>query len=110
MTHEHAKQQFTQAIRVLVDDASAIKERLIVAFTTQLERLNPQADLPESLVSRFADLKTRLICYDRQGDKGNVTSQVRAMSDSEAGEVADEIFDMFLELHGIQARETQENS
>jgi hypothetical protein len=53
---------------------------------------------------------TRLTCYDRQGDKGNVTSQVRAMSDSEAGEVADEIFDMFLELHGIQARETQENS
>ncbi len=101
MSLETGKQRFTNAVRCLVDEPGPIKERLLIAYVSQLSAIDPVQDLPGELGSQFGTIQVRLGEDQVQGDRGSAASQLKKMSDETACEIAGEIFSLFLDLHAI---------
>ena len=101
MSLETGKQRFTNAVRCLVDEPGPIKERLLIAYVSQLSAIDPVQDLPGELGSQFGTIQVRLGEDQVQGDRGSAASQLKKMSDETASEIAGEIFSLFLDLHAI---------
>ena len=104
MSLETGKQRFINAVRCLVDERGPIKERLLIAYVSQLSAIQPEEDLPSEMLSPFTMIKTRLDRFRRQGDRGNAASQLEEMSEDEACAIAGDIFTMLLQLHGVPIR------
>lgn len=100
--HEQVTRQFTQAVQCLVDESGPIKERLLIAYVSQLSQLDPQTDIPEAIASDFRTVRMRLSQDEVVGDKGNAASLIEEMTQREASEIADSIFSIFLRLHNLQ--------
>lgn len=100
MSLETGKRRFANAVRCLVDEPGGIKERLMIAYVSQLSGIDPEDDLPADLVSPFDAVRIRLGEDQVVGDRGNPASQLKKMTDREACEIANEVFRMFLRLHG----------
>lgn len=103
MSLETGKQRFTNAVRCLVDEPGPIKERLLIAFVSQLSAITSNEDLPPAMVQPFDKISIRLNQDQVVDDRGNPASQLKKMSDKEACEIAGELFVMFQQLHGIAA-------
>ena len=103
MSLEIGRQRFNLAVRCLVDEQGPIKERLLVAYVSQLSAINTDVDLPGEMGAQFGAIKIRLGEDQVQGDRGNAASQLEKMSDAEACKIADDIFAMFLKLYGVAA-------
>lgn len=101
MSLEDGKHRITKAVRCLVDEPGAIKDRLLIAFVSQLSGLDPPNDLPDELVVPFEVIQIRLNQDQVVGDRGNPVSQLEKISEQEACETAGKLFDMFLKLHDI---------
>jgi hypothetical protein len=101
MSLETGKQRFTNAIRCLVDEPGDIKERLLIAFVSQLSAITSNEDLPAQMVEPFDKISIRLNRDQVVGDRGNPASQLKKISDKEACEIAGDLFAMFLQLHGL---------
>lgn len=101
MTHENAKNRFTKAVKCLVDERGPIKERLEIAYVSQLSQIDPSTDLPADMVTEFDTMRIRLGEDQVQGDRGNAASQLNKISESEASKIAGRVFSMFLRLHDI---------
>ena len=100
--YENARQRFTKAIQCLVEEPANIKERLLIAFVSQLSAIDPLDDLPEDLTVPF-DRTRRLLTQDQgAGDQGTPANQIVKMTDQEASEIAAEYFAMFLHLNGVK--------
>ncbi len=102
MTTENARQRFKDAVGILVDEKGDIKQRLQVAYISQLSRINPQQDLPDHLREPFAEIKGPLTTDEVVGDRGNISKELRKISDDKASQFARGIFNIFLELHDLK--------
>ncbi len=67
-----------------------IQERLATAFLDHLRHIDPQEDLPPALEQQFLELKEMVTTHEpeREGES-RVAATTRAMSASQAQEVAD---------------------
>ena len=48
MSTENSQERFRKAVGVLVDEKDRIKERLLIAYASQLSGIDPNRDLPDS--------------------------------------------------------------
>jgi hypothetical protein len=98
-------ERFAAAVRTLVSDGP-IKPRLASAYSEHLADLQP-AELPVGLRSSFSELQGALNRLEPVGNEGRVRANIRKMSAREAGDHANEIVRMYLELmlaaHGERA-------
>jgi hypothetical protein len=102
MTTDNARARFKNAIGILVDEPGGIKQRLMIAYISQLSRIDPNQDLPERLMPQFDRIKFTLMTDEVSGDRGAVSKELEKISDDEASQIARQLFDMFLELHDLK--------
>jgi hypothetical protein len=98
-------ERFAAAVRALVSDGP-IKQRLAWAYSEHLADLEP-AEVPVGLRSSFTDLQCAMTRLDPVGDEGRVKANIRKLSTREAGDHANAIVRLYLELmlaaHGERA-------
>src|SRR5262245_31601118 len=98
-------ERFAAAVRTLVADGP-IKERLACAYSEHLADVEP-AEIPVGLRSSFTDLHCALTRIDPVGNEGRVKANIRKMSTGQAGDHANAIVRLYLELmlaaHGERA-------
>lgn len=102
MTTENARERFKDAVGILADEKGGIKERLMIAYISQLSRIDPNKDLPDRMVSEFDAIKFTLTTETVEGDRGTVSKELKRISDDEASRIARQIFDLFLEVYDIK--------
>ncbi len=101
MSREQGRQRFQRAVTVLATEKDRIKERLLVAYASQLAGIHPETDLPEPMVAKFDRLRYRLSEADIPYGYGEHAAQkIKHMSEDDAATVAGEIVNMYLELPG----------
>jgi len=102
MPQENAQVRFKSAVGILVDEKDRIKERLLVAYASQLSGVDPKRDLPDAMVAPFKGLQYALsdaeIAY---GFGAHAAKKIHDMDENEAAVLARGIFTMFLQLHGL---------
>ena len=89
-------ERFAAAVRTLVADGP-IKLRLACAYGEHLADLQP-AELPVGLRSSFSELQAALNRVEPVGNEGRVKANIRKMSAHEAGDHANAIVRLYLEL------------
>jgi hypothetical protein len=102
MITANARERFKNAVGILADEKGGIKERLMIAYTSQLSRIDPNRELPDRFVSEFDGVKFTLTTHEVDGDRGTVTKELKKISDDDASRIARRIFDMFLEVHDLK--------
>jgi len=106
MTRENAHQRFKKAVGMLVDEKGPIKERLLIAYASQLSEVDQNHDLPNTLVSEFDRVKYALSDAEMPYGYGeHAAKKIDDMTDEEASEMARTIFALFLKLHELEAQE-----
>jgi hypothetical protein len=99
MTHNHARETFQRAVQILVDENEKIKERLLIAYASQLSLIRPIDDLPAELVDDFQQLRYTLSDAEMPYGYGQrAAKKLHDMTNQEASELARTIFTMFLRL------------
>ncbi len=108
MSTEYPQERFREATRLLVDEKGRIKDRLLVAYASQLSGIDPNRDLPESMVSEYDLLRYALSDAEKMpyGFGEFAAKKIHEMSEDEASEIARKIFSMFLLLHDSETQET----
>ena len=103
MSLDNARERFRKAIGILVDEKERIKERLLIAYASQLSGVDPSHDLPDPMVSEFKGLKNVLSDAEMPYGYGeHAAKKLHDMSEDDASELARTIFSMFLRLHELQ--------
>lgn len=99
MAIEEGLERFEKAVRILVDEKGRIKDRLLVAYASQLSRVDPNCDLPDELVAEFDAMKNELSDAEVPYGYGEYAGEkIGAMTEEEASAHAGKIFDMYLTL------------
>lgn len=107
MTREKIQEAFTRAVGILADEKGTIKERLLVAYASQLSSVRPQDDLPEKLGDAFREIRYALSDEGMPYGYGeHAAKKLEDMSEEEASQLAREIFSVFLRLSGIEQTAT----
>jgi hypothetical protein len=103
MTIETSRERFKKAVGILADEKDRIKERLLVAFASQLSGIDRKHDLPKSLLSEFDGVKFALSDADMPYGYGeHAAKKLHDMSEDEASELARTIFSIFIKLHELE--------
>ena len=103
MTRQEVQEAFVRAVGILVDEEGGIKQRLLVAYASQLSVIRPQDDLPEQLSDDFREIRYALSDEGMPYGYGeHAAKKLQDMTEKEASEVAREIFSIFLRLTGIE--------
>jgi hypothetical protein len=102
MTTENARVRLRDAVGILVDEKGRIKQRLMVAYVSQLSRIDPDHELPDHIVPIFDALRFTLTTDVVAGDCGTVSAELESISEEEASKIARQVFDMFLEVHELK--------
>ena len=107
MSVKNAQERFRKAVGILVDEKDRIKERLLVAYASQLSGIDPNRDLPDSMVSEFALLRYALSDREKMpyGYGESAAKKIHDGSEDDAAKLARSIFSMFLELHELGSQE-----
>jgi hypothetical protein len=99
MTHNDVRKSLKRAVQILVDENEKIKERLLIAYASQLSLIRPSEDLPSELTDEFRWLRYALSDAEMPYGYGErAAKKLHDMSDEEASELASSIFSMFLRL------------
>jgi hypothetical protein len=99
MTHNHIRETLRRAVQILVDENEKIKERLLIAYASQLSLIRPSDDLPSELADDFRRLRYALSDAEMPYGYGErAVKKLHDMSDEEASELARTIFSMYLRL------------
>lgn len=107
MTFEIAREKFKKAVGILVDEKERIKERLLIAYASQLSGIDEKHDLPKSLIDAFRGLKYALSDADvAYGYGEHAAKKIHDMTEEEASDLAREIYSIFLTLHESAPQET----
>ena len=53
MAIEDGRERFMRAVGILADEKDRIKDRLLIAYASQLSRVNAREDLPPALLDDF---------------------------------------------------------
>ncbi len=102
MALEQGRQRLRKAVGILVDEKDRIKERLLIAYASQLGHIRPDDDLPEEMVAEFDKLKFALSDAEMPFGFGeHAAKKIHDMSEEEASDLARTIFSLFLRLHDL---------
>jgi len=103
MTLEQVCETFHRAVQILVDENAMIKERLLVAYASQLSLIRSQDELPADVANAL--LGVRYALSDAESPFGygeRAVKKLHDMSDEEAAELARSILAMFLRVRDAQ--------
>lgn len=104
MFSENARERFQEAVGILADEKGGIKERLLIAYASQLSDFDGSTDLPPSLANQFAGIRYALSDVKMPyGYSERAPMKLQEMSDDEASDLARTIYSMFLSLHDMEA-------
>lgn len=93
------RERFQSAVEILVDENALLKDRLLVAYASQLAEIRPKTDLPSEVADDFRWLRYALSDADMPFGYGErAAKKLDEMSDEEAAEVARTIFSIFLRM------------
>jgi len=108
MATKNSRERFREATRLLVAEKSRIKERLLVAYASQLSCIDPNRELPDTMVTDFDLLKYALSDAEKipYGFGEFAAKKIHDMSEEDAAEMARKIFSMFLQLHDSETQKT----
>ena len=107
MAIEQGRQRFTHAVGILADEKDRIKERLLIAYVSQLGHIRPDDDLPEEMVAQFDKLKFSLSDAEMPFGFGeHAAKKIHDMTEEEASDLARTIFSLFLKLHDLAPEQT----
>ena len=91
--------RFERATRILADEKGRIKERLLIAYASQLSLIDAKSDLPDELQNDFFLLKDSLSDAEMPYGSGQrAAEKIQAMSEDQASAKAAEIFALFVRL------------
>lgn len=108
MSIEDGRERLKRAVGILVDENDRIKERLLVAYASQLSLIHRSEDLPEHLMGDFAELKNAVSDADMPYGLGEHASEkIKAMTEEEASRYAQKIFSMFLRMFELEKEPTR---
>jgi hypothetical protein len=111
METANCRERFEQAVRTLAEEKGRIKERLLIAYASQLSLINPPADVPDELLTDFYLLKKTLSDVEMPyGEGERAADKVEAMSEDEASASASAIVSFFLRLCGLELSHTADRN
>lgn len=107
MLFENAQQRLTKAVGILAEEKDRIKERLLIAYASQLCGIDRDRDLPPSMTKDFDGLRYALSDADMPYGYGeHAAKKIQELSEDEASQLARLIFDMFLRLSNLAPEKT----
>jgi hypothetical protein len=99
MTPYQVRETFRKAVQILVDEDEKLKERLLIAYASQLSLIRTTDPLPTELADELRQLRYALSDAEMPYGYGErAAKKLRDMSGAEASELARSIFSMFLQL------------
>lgn len=99
MSLDEVREIFKRAVGILVDEDRGIKDRLLIAYASQLALIRAAADLPESLRDDFQGLRYALSDADLPYGYGErAVTKLRDMTSDQAADAARLIFAMYVRL------------
>ena len=99
MTPYQVRETFRKAVQTLVDENEKVKERLLIAYASQLSLIRTTDPLPAEVADGLRRLRYALSDAEMPYGYGERAAQkLREMSDEEASELARTILSMFLQL------------
>jgi hypothetical protein len=102
MAFQNVRERFQKAVGVLADEKGRIKDRLLVAYASQLSNLDPTA-LPRLISEEFQALKIALSDADMPYGYGErAAKKIHDMTEDEAAKQAQAIFRMFLTVDQME--------
>ncbi len=102
---DNGSQRFARAVEILVDDPQPIKQRLLVAYASQLSLIDVRHDLPEELLDEFCELRNALSDAEMPYGSGQrAAEKIEAISEEEASAWARKILAMFLQLRELEVK------
>lgn len=97
------RERFRRAVEILVDENEMLKERLLIAYASQLSEIRPKLDLSDEVTDEFCWLRYTLSDADMPFGYGErAAKKLHDMSDAEAAEVARTIFSIFQRVCGLE--------
>jgi len=103
MTPLEVRETFRKAVQILVDENEKIKERLLIAYASQLSLVRPTDPLPAEVADEFRWLRYALSDAEMPYGYGErAAKKLHDMSDEEASELARTIFSIFLQLREVE--------
>jgi hypothetical protein len=99
-TVQYLSEKFMLGASSLADGKGSIKARLLNAYVDQVMRGGrPSPDLPEALADRINALHTLMQKgTEERGPDGTIVQTIEAMTDDEAAAVAEQIFNIHVDL------------
>jgi hypothetical protein len=99
MTASQLRETFRKAVQILVDENTSLKERLLIAYASQLSLIQATDPLPAEVANEFRRLRYALSDAEMPYGYGErAAKKLHDMTDEEASELARSIFSMFLQL------------
>ena len=90
-----ACEKVSDGVNTLAVGIGPIKERLVAAYTNSVVRApTPVLGVDPGLNARIGRLHERMTARDEVGGEGKVLASVNAMTDSDAAECAQEIYEI----------------
>jgi hypothetical protein len=103
MTPLEVRETFRKAVQILVDENEKLKERLLIAYASQLSLVRPTDPLPAGVADEFRWLRYSLSDAEMPYGYGErAAKKLHDMSDEEASELARTIFSIFLQLRELE--------
>jgi hypothetical protein len=89
MTLEYADEKLRTGVSSLADGAGRIRERLVNAWLSSIDRVKPDEDLPEGeMREEYIALSELMAAQSGPDGRGGYQASVDAMSEDEAVDVA----------------------
>jgi hypothetical protein len=99
MTPYQVRETFRKAVQTLVDENEKVKERLLIAYASQLSLVRSTDPMPPEVADELRRLRYALSDAEMPYGYGErAARKLRDMSDEEASELARTIFSMYLQL------------
>ena len=96
---ERGREKLTQAVRILAEEKGRVKDRLLIAYASQLCLVNIRDDMPKDLFAPFTNLHNALSDADMPYGRGERAAQkIDALTEDEAAARAADIFQLFLKI------------
>ena len=104
MALEDGRKRFKRAAGILVEEKDRIKDRLLIAYASQLSLIDAREDLPHDMVDDFCTMRNALSDAEMAYGSGeHAAEKIQAMDEDEASLWASKIFAMCLELCGLES-------
>lgn len=94
MSLDYARQKLRGAVEILSTNSGTLQKRLSQTYVPYLVSIRPDDDLTEEMQASFTALMKRFHTVQNE-HLGTAAASALAMSDSEASETAQIIFDLF---------------